>query len=167
MQCNACMQRIYLHMYGIHSYVYTLYIHIYTHIYICIYIIYTYLSSTRVWSAFDSCSTQSQPVPWRKISKLCQPWNQSSCCTRHVNVRKKLLQSKQSRGNLRMNQTCITPEDIHIYQIYIYTFIYIEIYIYYTDTQDMKHIHILLWHVRWWNPHFGLIKSHPWVPRMT
>ena len=28
MQCNACMQRIYLHMYGIHSYVYT-YIYIY------------------------------------------------------------------------------------------------------------------------------------------
>ena len=44
MQCNACMQRIYLHMYGIHSYVYTLYIHIYIHIYIYMYIHYIYIS---------------------------------------------------------------------------------------------------------------------------
>ena len=114
------------------------------YIYICIYIIYTYLSSTRVWSAFDSCSTQSQPVPWRKISKLCQPWNQSSCCTRHVNVRKKLLQSKQSRGNLRMNQTCITPEDIHIYQIYIYIYIYRDIHILYWYTRHEAHTYFTM-----------------------
>ena len=148
MQCNACMQRIYLHMYGIHSYVYTyIYIHIWARPGCGQHSIHAALRVNRFrGERYPSCVSLEIRVPVRQCERKTTPIKA---------VKRKSPHEPDMHNTWR-----------HIYT-YIYIHIYIKIYTYYTDTQDMKHIHILLWHVRWWNPHFGLIKSHPWVLRMT
>ena len=166
---HVCNAYIYICTVYIRMYIHYIYIYIYTHIYIYMYIHYIYISeldqglvSIRFMQHSESTGSVEkdiQVVSALKSEFLLHKTRQCEKKTTPIKAVKRKSPHEPDMYN--------TWRHTYIPDIYIYTYIYIEIYIYYTDTQDMKHIHILLWHVRWWNPHFGLIKSHPWVPRMT